>query len=617
MSGKIILIYLFAALRLLSAQDLESARAFVCDRGVVDRAEPFAPMGNPALLAHQENFRLNSQLLYLSDNAYILAFSYPVSLGNSISFAWANRTSRTTRRLYDGILEQQSELQAFSLGFGGSSRGTLWGQQLSVLLSSESQSKLSGGSNLNDDEKTLTISLNYRIGLWRLIKKNFAFGLLTPSLIGYRHQAFSSPMRPTRGEIILGRELDIPTSWPIIGMQWHFHPALKLTFSNRPVQSDKRPQLALQIILNKYLKMIVAGKWDLRANKNQWSLGMGGFVQGVDYFAAFEPQSKHFRFGVSFAPEQSRDLIAVQLLEKQLPVFYPYRLVQNVPAYINQILITNKIDDLVEVSIRVTGLNLPTKIKGLNLPARAEIQVEIPIAELLVELEPGIYNYDLEIVAFQRGRQTINRQLGFELKDWHDWAGLAEDLIFFMQSDQHQIIRTARGISSACLASQTPADGIAYARCFYNFLRQELRYVPDPRPLNAREDRVQFPVETLELKTGDCEDLSLLMASLLESVGVRTAFIVISPPDRSEGHVLLMFDSLRRPKSMVHREDNLQNFIIRSNDTDDPKLFVPLDLTCLHLSFDQAWSSAVIEFQNFGLDLQGLADGWVKIIDNK
>ena len=71
-----------------------------------------------------------------------------------------------------------------------------------------------------------------------------------------------------------------------------------------------------------------------------------------------------------------------------------------------------------------------------------------------------------------------------------------------------------------------------------------IRYIPDPQtPFREfyqnkkKTDYIQFPHEVLKHKSGDCDDLSVLMASLLENVGVKTAFAV------TENHIFILFDT--------------------------------------------------------------------------
>lgn len=62
-------------------------------------------------------------------------------------------------------------------------------------------------------------------------------------------------------------------------------------------------------------------------------------------------------------------------------------------------------------------------------------------------------------------------------------------------------------------------------------------YSKDPHnPFGEDIDYVQFPSRTLEIKSGDCDDLSVLYASLLESVGIKTKLIYIP------GHVFVGYE---------------------------------------------------------------------------
>src|SRR5262249_42919094 len=67
-----------------------------------------------------------------------------------------------------------------------------------------------------------------------------------------------------------------------------------------------------------------------------------------------------------------------------------------------------------------------------------------------------------------------------------------------------------------------------------------LRYQPDPNPPYSRlqadqVDYVQFPRETLRLKSGDCDDLSVLLAAAFENLGIETVMVEVP------GHLFVMF----------------------------------------------------------------------------
>ncbi len=241
--------------------------------------------------------------------------------------------------------------------------------------------------------------------------------------------------------------------------------------------------------------------------------------------------------------------------------------------------------------------------------------VEIAGLSRLHDLPAGFYNYTIDIAAFQRGRQEIRRHFSFEMKDSHDWSGDSNDLNYFIQPHETKILKTARAILSQCGEKQITQQAVNIAQCFYDFLRSSFKYVHDPRPLHARQDRVQYPTETLDLISGDCEDLTILMVSLLESVGIRAAFVEVNSPHSEEGHIFLLFDSQEDVAAIVNG-DSLQRYVVRQNDALIAHLFIPLELTQLDQTFEQARLHALSIYQKYGIDQHGLAKGWVKIIDS-
>ncbi len=68
--------------------------------------------------------------------------------------------------------------------------------------------------------------------------------------------------------------------------------------------------------------------------------------------------------------------------------------------------------------------------------------------------------------------------------------------------------------------------------CF-NFVRNTIRYVQDINDVEL----LQTPIATLKLKHGDCDDMCMLLASLLEAIGYQTCFIAIGFEPQQFEHV--------------------------------------------------------------------------------
>ncbi len=113
-----------------------------------------------------------------------------------------------------------------------------------------------------------------------------------------------------------------------------------------------------------------------------------------------------------------------------------------------------------------------------------------------------------------------------------------------------------------------------------------VQYKPDPaRPFSSLKagviDTVQYPSQTLARKTGDCDDLTVLFASVLENLNVPTAVLPV------EGHVFMMFDSGVRAENRGAFPVDARKTVTRGG-----SLWVPVETTVLGKSkkFEVAWS---------------------------
>ena len=73
------------------------------------------------------------------------------------------------------------------------------------------------------------------------------------------------------------------------------------------------------------------------------------------------------------------------------------------------------------------------------------------------------------------------------------------------------------------------------AQALHHFVKERIRYVKDVKNVET----LQSPFQTLRLKAGDCDDKSILVASLLESIGHPTRFIAVGFTPNSLSHVFV------------------------------------------------------------------------------
>ncbi len=101
-------------------------------------------------------------------------------------------------------------------------------------------------------------------------------------------------------------------------------------------------------------------------------------------------------------------------------------------------------------------------------------------------------------------------------------------------------------------------------------------------------DSISLPRTTLRKLTGDCDDLTVLYLSLLETIGVETAFITVP------GHIYTAFNTREKAKSFakIHPDRNMTITI-------DDELWIPLEITLVgKTNFIDAWNKGAEEWNS-------------------
>jgi tetratricopeptide (TPR) repeat protein len=100
-------------------------------------------------------------------------------------------------------------------------------------------------------------------------------------------------------------------------------------------------------------------------------------------------------------------------------------------------------------------------------------------------------------------------------------------------------------------------------------------------------DYLQFPYQTLVYRGGDCDDLSVMFAAVLESVGIKTAFITIP------GHIYMAFD-------LNMDEDAARRTFLNSDELIfiEGRAWVPVEVTLLNEGFTRAWLVGARQWQD-------------------
>jgi hypothetical protein len=194
------------------------------------------------------------------------------------------------------------------------------------------------------------------------------------------------------------------------------------------------------------------------------------------------------------------------------------------------------------------------------------------------------------------------------------WDGNVRNLKYFIQRDMDFSVRYSKSIlSKHKLEIDTVSDVITdfyKAKIIFNSFIENLTYTSDPR---ASAEYVQYPNETLELKGGDCDDLSVCYSSLLGAIGIETA-LVDYRTDNALRHVNIMFNTKLKPQQASLISENDTKYFIRKNESGLDEVWVPIETTSLS-NFETAWTIGSNKFQSEAINNLGLIKGNVEIID--
>jgi len=137
-----------------------------------------------------------------------------------------------------------------------------------------------------------------------------------------------------------------------------------------------------------------------------------------------------------------------------------------------------------------------------------------------------------------------------------------------------------------------------------------MTYISDPR---IKWDFVQYPSETLKLKGGDCDDLSVLYSSLLESIGIETALVDYRARNDVR-HVNILVNTKLLPQQATLITSNDTKYFVRKNEFGVDEIWITIETTSL-TDFDTAWNLGSEIFNDEALNKMGLLNGNVQIID--
>lgn len=242
----------------------------------------------------------------------------------------------------------------------------------------------------------------------------------------------------------------------------------------------------------------------------------------------------------------------------------------------------------VTVQALLPGLmTLPTEVSVGDLKPGEEKVIPLPLrldpaalAKVDTSRATGLQVSTRYRVDGMEGTET--RVLPVVVHDRHaiDWRA-PDSAAAFVTAEDPAIRAFATRALAAAQAAPLPERLRVPAALHQALTTLPLRYVKDPQLAwgSSPLDSVELPRETLAARSGDCDDLSVLYASLLESVGVPAAFVLVP------GHILVAFDSGVPASRRQALSVDATRTVARGG-----TLWVPVETTAVEADFERAWA---------------------------
>lgn len=373
--------------------------------------------------------------------------------------------------------------------------------------------------------------------------------------------------------------------------------------------------------LNLVMRSWAAFNFDLRYHfvDLKSSRGLAGLHHSSEY------SGLEFGLGLCFMWGSKRELFQIKETKLVVRDLYPayYNFYSTYPLALVTIKNTAGFPIEVNVQSNIRGYSERPKDSGFIRLEKNQTK-DIPVTAILspklqavARREPAILDIRAEARAGGNVRKETSAQIMVHSRN--AWNGEVDKLSFFVTPEDERILNLNRRVLRE-MAEQEAVNVSVFdkAKALFAALGEAgLRYQSDPNIPYYQDDRVQFAAETLDLRAGDCDDLVILCASLFESAGIRTAFVEVRDPEKEIAHLYLLFDSGLPASRTAALSSNEKRYVMREKSAGPATAWIPLETTLVASGFEEAWKSGALQYLEEGILRNGLADGWVKIVEVK
>jgi tetratricopeptide (TPR) repeat protein len=254
-------------------------------------------------------------------------------------------------------------------------------------------------------------------------------------------------------------------------------------------------------------------------------------------------------------------------------------------------------------------MDYPTEIEVEEVPANREVELQLkPVFNnrILEVTENTPLQSEIALTFYVAGEpRTVTRTFPVTLYERHAMTWDRKEKVGAFVTPRDPVVADFARLTIQPYVDAWPnlPSSIVYGRALYGALGVlGLSYIVDPTsPFQqfsenaAVVDYLQYPRDTLNRKSGDCDDLSILFLALMENIGINTALVDVP------GHVFVMFNT-----GVPEKEKESLGFGDQMLVPYQGTMWVPVEMTMVGASFTKAWQKAAEEYREWSA--QGKAD---------
>jgi len=329
---------------------------------------------------------------------------------------------------------------------------------------------------------------------------------------------------------------------------------------------------------------------------------------------SFDKAVLTFTFTLNTIKIQSVELLDVEIINEIYPTLSELYL--NSPFAIGKVVNLTNEPVSVKLYSRIEGIN-PVNIHSPEIVISGSDTIEVEFFTLIPDSfkknKPEITYADF-YVSVSSDEPDDQFQKAVLVNGSNSWDGTVSNLKYFIKKDLNFSLNYAKEILSNYKTEldslQNNLGNFYQTKILFNEVVKNLIYVSDPR---VSAEYVQFPSETIKIKGGDCDDLSVMFSSLLESIGIETALVDYKAIEGLR-HVNVLVNTGLKPGAAYLITENDAKYFIRKNETGQDEIWIPVETTSLN-DFNTAWNIGTEKFNREAIQELGIAKRTVEIID--